>query len=151
MNSRNYFNLPPGWRTAAPSWGLGAQRGAEWEGRKAVINCSSITHHLHPSILSAYQKLSAHPHLIAHHSPLALARQLIINNMPSSHESRGLIIDYKSRVESHELSLSPRFSAYSSLAGGLARESIKEESDCGGLKNRYKMVIVGYLFSKDNA
>jgi len=27
----------------------------------------------------------------------------------------------------------------------------KEESVCGGVENRYKMVIVGYLFSKDNA
>jgi len=32
---------------------------------------SSTPHHLHPSILSAHQKLIAHPHLIAQRKPLA--------------------------------------------------------------------------------
>jgi len=55
--------VPPLCRAAGalpPRAGGLAQRGAEREGRKAVINCSSITHHLQLLILSAYQKLSAH-------------------------------------------------------------------------------------------
>jgi len=37
------------------------------------------------------------------------------------------------------------------VAGGLAPRNNIEESDCGGVENRYKLDNVGYLFSKDNA
>jgi len=52
--------------------------------------------------------------------------------------------------EAGELLLTPRVSAGLIRGGRAGARNNKEESDCGGLKNRYKMVIVGYLFSKDN-
>jgi len=54
------------------------------------------------------------------------------------------------RVE-RELILSPGFSASLIHRGRAGARNNKEESDSGGLENRYKMVFLVYLFSKDNA